>query len=300
MAYRIDFTHSLAHEVRRIAGRQLAAALDLLKRQPDGPHAAIHDARKRIKRTRALYRLIRPGAKGFADRQNQLLGEIAGQLSHLRDAAALVEASHYLGRHADGAQESDAVARIAIGLETERDRLAGETGPVYTTIAAAVGGLETATRAVSAFELVMDRVKAATHLSKAWAKTDAKARQALASCTTSQDDVPYHDLRKRSQDRWMQAGLLGNLWPSAMAAIRNQAKALTDLLGHEHDLAVLQEKLASSVDDHTSDSDRQAAVRAISRQRRVLQEIARSAAGQLFDKRADRDAAIVKHLIRNT
>ena len=58
----------------------------------DDPVEAIHDARKRIKKTRALLRLARPGLKTKAyRRRNRELRDTGRGMSGTRDADVLVE-----------------------------------------------------------------------------------------------------------------------------------------------------------------------------------------------------------------
>lgn len=298
MAYRIDFERPLEHEVRRIAAHQISEALDLLKRQQNGPHEAVHDARKCIKRARALYRLIRPEAGEFAGQQDDRLGNIAGELAHLRDVAALVEAAHYLQAGSTAKPESQALGHIARTLEKERDHLSEHLEKISATIATAIGALDDARQALSRLSLTDNRKKTADCLSRGWQLIDEKARKALALCTEATDDVPFHSLRKRSQDRWMHAMLLRALWPTAMIAIGHDAKALVDLLGHEHDLAVLAGQLAAP-EFPNSDVDKQAALLAVARERQTLQRASLDAGRHLFDKKPQRDAEIVALLINH-
>jgi CHAD domain-containing protein len=58
------------------------------------------------------------------------------------------------------------------------------------------------------------------------------------------DDVDLlHDWRKRVKDLWYQHRLLRDAWPVVLTAFSDAADALGELLGDEHDLAVLAERL---------------------------------------------------------
>lgn len=298
MAYRIDFDHSLVHEIRRIASHQLSAALDLLKEQSDGPHEAVHGARKRIKRTRALYRLIRSDATKFVKHENKRLGEIAGQLTHLRDASAHLEAARYLHANVESPAHADAIGRIASALDEECEEVDSDDATTRTTLKIAMTGLHSARKALADLDLSGKRKQAASCLATGWQKVDSMAIEALAACDEPENSEAFHALRKRCQDRWMHASLLRPLWPTAMSSIGNEAKALVDILGHEHDLATLAGKLEHSASFRYSDEDKQAALEAISRQRRKLEATGREAGSQLFDDKAARYSEIVERLIR--
>jgi CHAD domain-containing protein len=298
MAYRIDFDRSLEHEVRRIASHQLSAAIDLLKEQPEGPHEAVHDARKHIKRTRALYRLIRFDAKKFAKHEDDRLGKVGGELTHLRDAAAHLEAARYLHANVEAQAHVGAIGRVTAALKGECEEVAGNEAALKATIKTAIAGLRSAAKALADLDLSHKRKTAASCLATGWQKVDSKAIEALAGCVEPDNSEAFHALRKRSQDRWMHASLLRPLWPTAMSSIGNEAKALVDVLGHEHDLAALADKLEKSVSFRYSDEDKQAVLDAISQQRRKLEAAGREAGSQLFDDKAARYSEIVERLIR--
>ena len=96
MAYHLRPDKPFTVEFVAVAEQQLSKAVRYLADKPDGAHTAIHDARKRFKRVRALYRLIQPDAKEFRSRENKRIGDMARSLSAVRDATALVETVDYL------------------------------------------------------------------------------------------------------------------------------------------------------------------------------------------------------------
>lgn len=96
MSYRVRPDRALDGEVHKAAAHQLGKAIAVLTDRPQGLHEAVHAARKNIKRVRALYRLIAPIAREFQQHENDRLRDMARSLSGLRDATALIEASHYL------------------------------------------------------------------------------------------------------------------------------------------------------------------------------------------------------------
>src|SRR5689334_2251019 len=90
MAYRLS-TDDLAASFRRVAGEQLGGAAGGLE-DPDDPVEAVHDARKRLKKTRALLRLARPAMRADAFRAyNRELRDQGRALSGARDADVMVE-----------------------------------------------------------------------------------------------------------------------------------------------------------------------------------------------------------------
>jgi CHAD domain-containing protein len=285
MKYSLDLDEPLRDEVRRIAAGRLRAAAGLVSAQPDGLDEAIHAARRHIKQCRSLYRLVASGAKDFQASENARLGDIGRRLSALRDAKALVEVTDYLKREIPTRANALLMDRLARRLEHRRQAATRQTASTADALAAAGNDLHRAATATGELDLPQSRRKSAACLARGWDRTGRKARAALEATAHGHDEA-FHDLRKRSQDRWMQAGLLHGLWPTAMLSVRRQAKYLSDLLGHAQDLTLLLETIAATSD-------------AILTQRTQLQAQCRGLAGDVFGKSRPRDRAMVERLLLN-
>lgn len=239
MAYRLRPSEPFTTEFGSVARQQLSKAIGYLRDQPDGPHEAIHDARKRFKRVRSLYRLIQPDAPDFRSQENARIRDIARQLSAVRDATALVETVTYLTDFAASPEERAALDRARTTLTARRDRIAEEEHDLPAKMEAAIEGCGAAIEALDTLKLSDKPRKTARHLGKAWKKQLVKAHAALAECEKHGGAEAYHELRKSGQAYWMHLSLLRDIWPSAMLAKQEKCKTLVDLLGHEHDLSVL-------------------------------------------------------------
>lgn len=249
MAYRLRPDRPFTQELRSVAQSQLERAIDVLQSQPDGPHQAIHAARKRFKRVRALYRLVGIEAKVLRKAENARIRDMARSLAAVRDASALVETTTYLAAYASSSDEVAALAAAAEALGKRRDHIAKAEHDLPAKLASAVETCREAIAALSGLDLDDRPGKAARRLEKVWKRQLSKAHVALALCSPAPAGVSridcgdseeaFHGLRKRGQAYWMHLALFSDAWPSAMRAKQAQAKALVDLLGHEHDLSVL-------------------------------------------------------------
>jgi CHAD domain. len=248
MAFRIRPDRPFTAEFRSVARRQLEQAVNFLEGQPNGPHEAIHDARKKFKRVRALYRLIQADAREFRQRENERIRDMAKTLSAVRDATALVETVDYLASEATSPEEISALASASKALIERRDRIASEETDLARKIAAAVRTCREAIDALDELDLDDGPRRTARRLSKAWRKQLSHAAADLLACEEGGDTEAFHDLRKVGQTYWMHLSLLSDLWPSAMRAKQKEAKALVDLLGHEHDLSVLTQVVNENPD----------------------------------------------------
>jgi len=214
-------------------------AIGYIEDQPDGPHEAIHDARKRFKRVRALYRLIAPAAPEFRARENARIRDVARSLSAVRDATALVETIDYLRDFAGAPEERNALDAAHGIFAARRDHIAAEEHDLPAKMTTAAADCQVAVAALDTLDMPDGPNKVAKTLAKAWRKQCIKEQAALAACMDHGSAETYHDLRKSGQTYWMHLSLLRDIWPSAMLAKQTECKSLVDLLGHEHDLSVL-------------------------------------------------------------
>lgn len=215
MAYRLDLEEDLPAAVRAVAVEQLDDAIAQLRDGEDRV-TAIHEARKDLKKLRSLLRLVRTAMpKDARRRAGGALRDIAASLSGTRDADVM----------------RATLAKL------------GETG-TFTVVTpdpdvpGAIAALERERALVSVWPLDgLDRAGLATGIAIAYARGRDEYRAARADPTVE----GIHEWRKRVKDLWYQARLLEAAWPPVLAALAEEAHALSDLLGDDHDLAVLAE-----------------------------------------------------------
>jgi CHAD domain-containing protein len=220
MAYSLTLD-DLAASVKRVAGEQLGTAADGLE-DPHDPVEAVHDARKRLKKTRALLRLARPAMRADAFRAyNRELRDQGRALSGARDADVLVETVDALAAH------NTRRVKRAHFMAVRGRFVAGAPGelPAHRVPALADGVDRWPLGGISADTLV-----------EGLTTTYRRGRKAAAKPATTEN---LHAWRKRVKDLWYQARLLGN------KRLARDAKALSKLLGSDHDLAVLSAELAA-------------------------------------------------------
>lgn len=295
MPYRIKPVRPLTGEIRRVAEEQLRTAIDVLTHQPDGVHEAIHEARKKFKRVRNLYRLVAYGKRDFRRQENTRLRDAAAALSHVRDATALIETLSYLQGHAETAGEQNALEHARQVLTERRDAVAAAETDLEEKVHRAIAECEAAIEAVDALSFDDGHRKAARLLAKGWKKSLRKACAALEACHEAADAEAFHELRKAGQAYWMNLSLLRDVWPSAMRAKRGEAKSLVDMLGHEHDIALLVELLNDDPGLLGGGEELSHLLGVIIRQQQVIRREALERAGHIFGD-GDQEAGIVKLL----
>lgn len=243
MAYRLSFADDVPTGVRACAREQLAGAAERLDGAADDPVKAIHEARKHLKKTRALLRLVRPalGRKAYR-RENDALRDAGLALSGTRDADVRVATAQALAEHAAGRLPADVFAALHEALAAEAaagrddDDAEARFAPVIAQLRAAELRVETWPLDGAGWDTVLAGV----------ARAYARGREAFAIACATPDAELLHAWRKRAKDLWYHQRLLAPAWPGVLEAQAEEAHRLSELLGDDHDLAVLAERLADA------------------------------------------------------
>jgi CHAD domain-containing protein len=218
MAYKLSLD-DLAASVRRVAHEQLGTAATGLE-EPDDPVEAVHDARKRLKKTRSLLRIARPAMRRDAFRAySRELRDQGRALSGTRDADVMVETVDALAEH------NTRRVKRAHFMAVRGRFVAGAAGELPDhRVDMLAGGVE---------RWPLGGISADT-LVEALTTTYRRGRKAAAKPPTTEN---LHEWRKRVKDLWYQARLL------SIKRLARDAKALSKLLGDDHDLATLSAEL---------------------------------------------------------
>jgi CHAD domain-containing protein len=230
MAYRLEANEPVPKGLRRIVREEIDSSAEYLTgKKAGGPDEAIHEARKSIKKIRAVLRLVQPELVEVYKKENATLGAIAADLSEIRDAAAILETFDTLPgssefgpvRHAlidrkkqtDAAKDRDAVIQeVALGLRRLEKRV--KTWPLKTGgFPALAPGLELRYR---------------------------RGRRAMKAAAGNETPESFHEWRKRVKDHWYHTRLIESLWTDEMAAREKSLKELETWLGDDHNLFVMR------------------------------------------------------------
>lgn len=240
MAYRIKPHKSATREIRRVACERLEKAQEALLCPPEERTEGIHQARKRIKELRALVRLVREPLGERYQQENRRFRNINRRLSAVRDAGALVEAWDELAGVMPEHFNTE-------GTQAVRKRLAlraqdgGQTvGELHGILGEALGDLAAAEAEVTDWPLAG---KGFALYRGGLRRSFSGGRKALAAAFELASDERLHDWRKQVKDHWYHTLLLRALWPDAFDLRANRLKQLSELLGQDQDLGMLQRLL---------------------------------------------------------
>lgn len=245
MGYRIELDEPLQGALRRVAGEQLSRALDSLEDVDTDPVESVHDVRKRCKKVRGLLRAMRGSFDDYSE-ENGALRDAARLLSDARESHVAPLTYTATVQWADGrgldvaspvlerALEVDAVRASEVLLADSHRR--GRVAEALEAVADRAGG----------WELDDDGIDV---LGKGVHKSYERGHEAMQCCRDGVSVARLHEWRKRAKYTRYHLRLLEPAAPEVIGALKDRFHDLTDLLGDDHDLADLAERLRVPVDD---------------------------------------------------
>jgi CHAD domain-containing protein len=257
----------LAEGLQRMALGQLDVAIETLAQidGADSPERAVHETRKALKRLRALLRVLEPELPGSAyAREDGVLRDAARRLSATRDGDVLLATLDALiDSHPGRLAGRGGVIRLRAHLREERERawraaLGDPSGRAQT-----LAELRACRVRVAAWELPQRAGVALVQPGLTRVYRQGRKRYRRAAHGRGERTLALHSWRKRVKDlryaaemlRRREGGQESGAVPAGRRARRRRAQArkqaawlrrlgrradeLGELLGQEHDLAVL-------------------------------------------------------------
>jgi CHAD domain-containing protein len=249
-------------------------------RQAD-PAELVHDARKAIKRMRALARLLRHelGEPEF-ERVNDSLRATAQRLAGARDAEVRLATLRALAKRHPKALTPARIRPLSERLESERgeaiepsdrDRVLADIATMRTQLAQ--------------WNLIEHDFHAlAPGLRRIYREGRQRARRVKRGHVRNAQDL--HDWRKRVKSLYYVLDMLGCSDSIGARGATRRADRLGDLLGDEHDLWMLRAYLDQHPDAFAGDNaTRDALLKRIERRRKCLRERALKLGARLYRRK---------------
>lgn len=270
--------------MRRMALGQLDIAIEALAGSSGEASAEerIHEARKALKRMRALLRLLREelGERTY-EREHALVRDTGRRLARARDAAVLSATLEDLIARHEALASRGGVRRLRSQLRRECDGAAERAllesagpGGALAQLRAMRMRVEywslAGTRGIEDLEPALERLYA----------TGRKRMRRAAKAGRSRRMRALHEWRKRVKDLRYAQEMLGT------GKRAKRADALGELLGEEHDLAVLGERVRREAKaGRMGRRSSKPALRAISKRRKKLRKRALRDGEQLYGRK---------------
>ena len=232
MSYRLKPDETVRHGLKRIVRRQLERAGQSLH---DAGKERIHEARKSVKKARAIVRLLRQADAVGIGKDMRRLRSAGRVLSRLRDADAVLATLDRVRRRFPKRLPEHTAAIIRRELIRTKSEMMKDARNIRR-IAHAARALRCVRRSLPQWEVPKLGATDVADLLKTSYRDGRKAMLKVRKTTRASD---VHRWRKRVKTVWYQLRLLEGHAPSIRTMLP-RFERLQTLLGEHHDLAVLQ------------------------------------------------------------
>ncbi len=276
MGYRFKIDKPVRDELRRIIIEQISRAVEAIDTLP--ADRAVHDVRRCCKRIRAALRLVRPALGDAYDRENARYRDIARLLAAARDARTVIAAYDVVVTRFADEIDRPAFAPIRRAL-TLRHRESADGTSQPARLKEARRQLKEAVQQAGKLSIAPRGFAA---LAPGLEITYDRARQEMTDAFADPSVETFHEWRKGVKYHRFHVHMLDDTWKPLMVARCKALRELSDLLGEDHDLAVL-EQLLSDESESLSDLSASPVMRSlIQRRRQELQAQARPLGARCF------------------
>ena len=235
MAYEFAIGEPIPAAVERLMLEQIERIGEQLGDVDHSIEKRVHDARKRMKETRALLRLIRePLGEAFTV-ENTWFRDAGRDLATARDAAAVVEAIEKLQAHT-----KDAALKRRLGRAKRKLQQRSADSELAARIDNVLVQLADARTRIGAWPPLENRFAT---IGNGLERTYRDGRRAFARVKIEPTPENFHELRKRVKDHWYHMRLLRLIWPDVLEGYAKTLEELSDALGDHHDLIVVARAL---------------------------------------------------------
>ena len=249
MSFQLKAKESITDGTSRIIRRELEKLLDQLgtKLKSEEREAweieIVHEVRKTFKKVRAALRLIREGlGDDIYHKENWCFRDAARPISQVRDAQMLGETLDKLRQQFAGRIEPEMFKKMHDALLANQREVTRRVLKEDKALAAVKEVISLALARISDWKVNQD----------GWAVVESGLRHVYregnrARTLAAQDPTVanLHEWRKQAKYLYRGLQLLELSWKGHEKELGEQAHELSDLLGEDHDLAVLRQTLAA-------------------------------------------------------
>jgi CHAD domain-containing protein len=269
--------------LRRIACGQLDLSIERLEGDSGEPlGVAVHETRKSLKRLRAIVRLARDelGDEVYR-RENAAFRDAGRRLAGVRDSQVLVETLEALSERCPDEAPPARFERYR-GTLTDEHAAAQRRLREGAAIGEVLGELRAARARVPTWPLEREGLDA---LAPGLRRIYRRGRREYRAASREPSSERLHELRKRAKDLWYAGQIVRPASPKKMRRIARRAHELSNLIGEDHDLAMLAQRASERRDQFDDDATLRDLAKLIERRRDELQREAMGLAQRLFRKK---------------
>jgi CHAD domain-containing protein len=275
--------------------RQLEMAISELRAVGD-PESdeAVHDARRRVKKIRAIIRLVRPVLDRTSRIVDNELRDVSRMLAPVADGQGVIDTLNELATRYRTALPERTVGAARAGLIRRSARTDQETD-ARGVLQKAAETLRGEQGRVKHWHLAAEGFRA---IGPGLEESYRRARHLMIASWSKPTPSHYHRWRQHVKDHWFHVRLLESRCGHHLEAYGRRLEALDGVLGEYHDVILLREILVT--DGYVSREETARCLRVVARYQRVLRHHAERLAVGIYSERPRRFVRRVRRLWRNT
>jgi CHAD domain-containing protein len=234
MAFELDHRKHLDDELTKIVRRQLRDTVRALSEAGEASETVIHEARKSVKKVRAIAALLEQAGAKLPRKDRKRLKSAASALSRLRDSAAIVESLDRVHRQYPKQLSEETYAVLHRALVQARGRQQAQAEH-HDVVIEAARKLAKTRRSAKTWALPSLGV---SELVDVIGDSYRLSRKAMRHARETGQSASVHRWRKELKTLWYQLRLAKPL-TTGVAPLIARLKRLETELGNDHNLVVL-------------------------------------------------------------
>ena len=268
---------TMSGTLRRILIDEITSARAVLA-DPDLPREeVVHRTRRALKRVRSLWFVLEPLPGANRDGRVRQVRDAARLLSGARDADVLAAEARRLHERAEG--RDVVVTAVFLARCEERAHHAHLATPPFDVVAARLRACEADARSLP---IVFEGGRL---LARALTESYRRGRKDWREIEDGATGEALHDWRKRVKQRRHLSAIVPIETEVTRRSIQTDLERLGEILGEEHDLAVMKHRLERDPDLLAPEEGLADLLDLVSRRRRKLKKTALELGGELYDLR---------------
>jgi CHAD domain-containing protein len=294
VAFRLKQGASISSEIRRIVLKQLEAAISELHTVGD-PQSddAVHDARRRVKKIRAIIRLVRPVLDKEYRAVDRDLSTVSRLLAPVADGRGIVETLKEIEHRYPASLPKRTFAAARAGVlrnGAHADREAHRRG----ILKIAAGTLRNERSRVKRWHIRADGFRA---IAPGLEDSYRRARRKMIETWSKPKPSNFHTWRRYVKDHWFHVRLLEGRCGDHLVFYERRIEALDGILGEYHNVVLLRDVLVTNASLPREEIAR--CLRVVARYQRVLRRHAEILGARIYTERPRRFVRRVRHLWRD-
>jgi hypothetical protein len=291
MGFRIKSGQDMSAEIRRIVLEQLDIATSELRSVGDPEtDQAIHDARRRVKKIRAVIRLVRPVLDKTYSVMDGDLSDVSRMLAPVADGQGVIETLNVLAKRYRKVLPRKTALAIRSDL-IERERRIDSQARAEGVLEQAASTLHAERARVKRWQLKAEGFRA---IEPGLKESLRRARDAMLAARLHPTLERYQTWRRRVKNHWFHVRLIESRCGNQLMTYQRRLEALDGILGEYHNLMLLRDVLVT--DSGLSRREAGRCLRVVARYQKTLRRDAHLLGTRIYSERPRRFVRRVKRL----